>query len=50
MKKILMDGDSIDLDGVEITKENLKKDLTELVVLRKQIKYVEKTMGGVIDG
>ena len=46
MKKILMDGDSIVLDGVVISKEKLKEYLTERVVLKKQLEYVKEVAAG----
>lgn len=46
MKKYIMDGDSIILDGVEITKEELKKYLTERIVLKRQLNYVKELAAG----
>ena len=46
MKKILLDGDSIVLDGVVISKEKLKEYLTERVILKKQLEYVKEVAAG----
>ena len=43
MKKILMDGDSIVVDGLELSKEQIKEVLTENVVLKRQIDFVRTT-------
>ena len=43
MKKILMDGDSIIVDGLELSKEQIKEVLTENVVLKRQIDFVRTT-------
>ncbi|MBR0059342.1 MAG: hypothetical protein IJP99_08445 [Methanobrevibacter sp.] len=48
MKKILLDGDSIVIDGIEISKEDLKIYLTERVQYKKQLDYVKTlAQGGV---
>jgi len=48
MKKILLDGDSIVLDGVEITTEELKTFLTERIAYKRQLEYVRNiAKGGV---
>lgn len=49
MKKILLDGDSVIMDGKEFTKEELKTFLTERIVLKRQLDYVKSiaTGGGV---
>ena len=51
MKKILMDGDSIIVDGLELSKEQIKEVLTENVVLKRQINFVRTNFnnGGVIN-
>lgn len=43
MKKILMDGDSIVVDGLELSKEEIKNVLTENVVLKRQLNFVRTT-------
>ena len=43
MKKILMDGDSVIVDGLELSKEKIKNILTENVVLKRQIDFVRTT-------
>lgn len=43
MKKILLDGDSIVIDGVEITKEEIKKALVDQVRYRKLSDFVQTT-------
>ena len=49
MKKILMPGDSIILDGVEITAEELKQYLTERIIFKKQLETVKSiAKGGVV--
>ena len=48
MKKILMPGDSIIIDGVELTTEELKTFLTERVIFKKQLETVKSiAQGGV---
>lgn len=47
MKKILMDGDSIVIDGIELSKEKIKEIMTENVILRRQINFVRTNFGGV---
>ena len=42
MKKILMPGDSVIIDGVELTTEELKTFLTERIVLKRQLDYVKE--------
>ena len=45
-----MDGDSIIVDGLELSKEQIKEVLTENVVLKRQIDFVRTTFnGGVIN-
>ena len=46
MKKILMPGDSIILDGVEITAEELKTYLTERIIFKKQLDHVRSIAQG----
>lgn len=43
MKKILMDGDSIVVDGLELSKEEIKNVLTENVILKRQLNFVRTT-------
>ncbi len=43
MKKILKDGDSVIVDGLELSKEKIKNILTENVVLKRQIDFVRTT-------
>lgn len=47
MKKILMDGDSIVVDGLELSKEEIKNVLTENVVLKRQLNFVRTTFNEV---
>ena len=47
MKKILMPGDSVIIDGIEFTTEDLKNFLTERIVLKKQLETVKELAGGV---
>lgn len=51
MKKILLESDSIVIDGIELTYEQLKTVLTENVVLKRQINFVRTNFnnGGVIN-
>lgn len=46
MKQKLNDGDIIDIDGVELSKEKIKEILTENLVLRRQIDFVQTTFNG----
>ena len=46
MKKILLDGDSIVIDGIEIPAEKLKEYLTERIVLKRQLAYVKEIAAG----
>lgn len=46
MKQKLNDGDIIDIDGVELSKEKIKEILTENLVLRRQIDFVQTTFKG----
>lgn len=46
MKKILMPGDSIIIDGVELTTEELKNFLTERVIFKKQLETVKSIAQG----
>lgn len=46
MQKILLPGDSVIIDGIEFTTEELKKYLTERIVLQKQINYVKELAAG----
>ena len=46
MKKILMPGDSIILDGVELTAEELKTYLTERIIFKKQLDHVRSIAQG----
>ena len=43
MKKILKKGDSVIIDGKELTKEKIKKLMTENIVLKRQINFVRTT-------
>ena len=47
MKKILMPGDSVIIDGIEFTTEDLKTFLTERIILKKQLETVKELAGGV---
>ena len=47
MKKILMDGDSIVIDGIELSKEKIKEIMTENVVLKRQLNFVRTTFNEV---
>ena len=49
MKKILLECDSIVIDGIEITYNELKDYLTERIVLKRQLEVVETIFrdGGV---
>lgn len=46
MKKLLMDGDIVIVDGVELSKEKIKEILKENVVLRRQVDFVRTTFKG----
>jgi len=43
MKKILLESDSIVVDGLELSYEELKNVLTENVVLKRQLNFVRTT-------
>lgn len=47
MKKILMETDSIVVDGLELSYEELKNVLTENVVLKRQLNFVRTTFNEV---
>ena len=48
MKKILLEGDTLILDGKEFTYDQLTGYLTERVVFKKQLDYVKSiATGGV---
>ena len=51
MKKMLVDGDSIIIDGVELTKEEIKKALVDQLKYRKLSDFIETqfTEVGVAD-
>ena len=48
MKKILLDGDSVIIDGIEFTKEELKTFLTERIVLKRQLETVKNIAKGEV--
>ena len=48
MKKILMPGDSIIIDGVELTTEELKTFLTERIIFKKQLDHVRSIAQGSV--
>ena len=48
MRKMLLDGDSIILDGVEITAEELKTYLTERIIFKKQLDHVRSIAQGSV--
>ena len=43
MKKMLVDGDSIIIDGVELTTEEIKKALVDQLKYRKLSDFVQET-------
>ena len=43
MKKMLVDGDSIIIDGVELTTEEIKKALVDQLKYRKLSDFIETT-------
>ena len=47
MKKILLESDSIVVDGLELSYEELKNVLTENVVLKRQLNFVRTTFNEV---
>ena len=48
MKKILLEGDTLVLDGKEFSYDQLTGYLTERVILKKQLDYVKSVaQGGV---
>lgn len=49
MIKILNDGDTIAIDGVELSKEKIKNILKENLSLKRQVEFVRTTFneGGV---
>ena len=48
MKKILLDGDSVIIEGIEFTKEELKTFLTERIVLKRQLETVKNIAKGEV--
>ena len=44
-----MDGDSIIVDGLELSKEQIKEVLTENVVLKRQIDFVRTNFSGGVN-
>lgn len=50
MKKIILECDSIVIDGIEITHNELKQYLTERVQYKKQLDFVRTlAQGGVVN-
>ena len=47
MKKMLVDGDTVLIDGKEFTKEELKEALVDQVRYHKLSDFVQTTFGGV---
>ena len=43
----MMDGDSIVIDGIELSKEKIKEIMTENVILRRQINFVRTNFNKV---
>jgi len=46
MKKIILECDSIVIDGIEITHNELKQYLTERIIFKKQLDHVRSIAQG----